>query len=341
MNGREIAQMAMEQEKPPRIPVGLITGGEWYVNQAGKTFAEIKSDPNALAKVFTDGYRKTGQDFIWTGAGILNYPIHFLGCPMEDESSDSPKLMGTVIKSLDELESLDIHRLTENPLMQGMIRYHHLVADEIGKECLIMSTQWGPFTVAARILGVEAMMMASIENPDKLKDLIQFSADLCWAITEPVLDHPDIPCMNLSEPVASCDVISPDFFRQFVTPVLKDLLDKAGGKGKYTCIHICGNSTPLLSDIQEIKPTGFSIETKVDLNTAKEIIGGRVCVLGNVSPIGNFLSGTPEDVIQEGKECLKAWGDETGYMLTVGCDFPKKVPLENVMALMSLKKNME
>ena len=55
MNGKEIALMAMEQVKPPRVPVGLITGGEWYVHQAGKTFAEIKSDPDALAKVFNKG----------------------------------------------------------------------------------------------------------------------------------------------------------------------------------------------------------------------------------------------------------------------------------------------
>ena len=47
------------------------------------------------------------------------------------------------------------------------------------------------------------------------------------------------------------------------------------------------------------------------------------------------------EIMFEGKECLKVWGDETGYMLTVGCDFPKKVPLENVMALMSLKKKLE
>ena len=85
-----------------------------------------------------------------------------MGAPMEDDSSDSPKLLGTVIQSLDELDSLNIAKLTENPLMQGMIQYHHLVADKIGKKCLIMSTQWGPFTVAARILGVEAPALVII-----------------------------------------------------------------------------------------------------------------------------------------------------------------------------------
>ncbi|MGR9088470.1 MAG: hypothetical protein ACU841_15575 [Gammaproteobacteria bacterium] len=62
-------------------------------------------------------------------------------------------------------------QVMENPLMQEMIQYHHLVADEIGKECLIMSTQWGPLTVAARILGVEAAMMASIESPNEFMEL--------------------------------------------------------------------------------------------------------------------------------------------------------------------------
>ena len=35
--------------------------------------------------------------------------------------------------------------------------------------------------------------------------------------------------------------------------------------------------------------------------------------------------------------CLEAWGYDPGFILTVGCDFPKEVPFENVKALMSLK----
>jgi uroporphyrinogen decarboxylase len=86
-----------------------------------------------------------------------------------------------------------------------------------------------------------------------------------------------------------------------------------------------------------MNPTCFSLESKVDLHTAKAQLGGKVCVLGNVSPTGKFLSGSPQEVLKEGKECLAAWGDAPGHILTIGCDFPKQVPLENVMALMELK----
>jgi uroporphyrinogen decarboxylase len=337
MTGREVALMALEQKRTPRVPVGLITGGEWYVHLAGKTFAEIKADPKKIAEVFIDAFRTVGQDLLWTGAGLLNYPIHCLGCAIKDDTSDSPTLIGTVVQNLDSIDALDIDKALKHPTMQAVIHSHHLIADTIGKETVIMPTQWGPLTVAARILGAEALMMATMENPDKLSELLDFATELIWATGGQSLDHPDIVGMNISDPVASGDMISPAVFRQFVAPFLKNLVKRIEAKEKYASIHICGDSTPILEDILDMKPTCFSLESKVDLKTAKEKLGGKVCVLGNVSPTGKFLSGSPEDVLKEGKECLAAWGDAPGYILTVGCDFSKQVPLSNVMALMELK----
>ena len=337
MTGKDVVQMALSHKTPPRVPVGLVAGGEWYVHLAGKTFAEIKNDPEQIASIFIDGFRKVGHDLLWTGAGLLNYPIHFLGCTIQDDASDSPKLSGTIISDIDKLDELDADNVLKNQTMQGMIHSHHLIADAIGKKTAIFPTQWGPLTVAARIIGAEALMMSTIESPDKLLELIRFATELIWATGEQTLDHPDILGMNISDPVASGDMISPAVFRQFVAPFLKDLVTRIQGKKKCASLHICGDSTPILPDIIDIKPNCFSLEAKVDLRVAKEKLGGNVCVMGNVSPTGKFLSGTPEEVAKEGQECIVAWGDSPGFILSVGCDFPKKVPFENVMALMGLK----
>lgn len=339
MTGRDIAQMAFELKKPPRTPVTLIGGGAWAVHRAGKTFAEVKHDPRQIADAFVQFYHQVENDLIWTGSCFLNYPIHFLGCSINDQSSDSPALEGSVIKSLDEMHGLSAEKVLQNPTMQGIIRFHQLVAEAIGKETLIIPTQWAPLTFAARILGVEPVMMASIEDPERLTDLIRFSTDLIWALLEPVLDHPDIPGANFSDPVASGDLISPAMFRQFAAPALKELVERVKCKGKLSMVHICGDSTGILKDILEIGPNAFSMESKVDLKTAKKVLGGKVCVAGNVSTTGAFLSGKPEQVVEEAKACLAAWGDPGGYILTVGCDFSKDVPLENMKALMSLKGN--
>ena len=338
MTGREIAQMAFDLKKPPRVPVTLIGGGAWAVHHAGKTFGQIKNDPKQIADVFIRFFRLFQNDLIWTGSNFLNYPVHFLGCPIKDDSADSPGLEGTVIQSLEEIDRLKIERALQNPTMQAIIRSHHLIADTLGKETMIIPTQWAPFTLTARILGMEPLLIATIQEPEKLSRLIRFSTQLTWALLEPILEHPDIPGANFSDPVASGDVVSPSTFRKFSAPAIKELVNRVKAKKKYSMVHICGNSTQVLKDVLEINPHCFSLENKVDLKAAREILGGKVCVAGNVSPTGAFLSGRPEQVQEEAKACLAAWGDGGGYILTVGCDFSKNVPMENMKALMSFRK---
>ncbi|MGD8290750.1 MAG: uroporphyrinogen decarboxylase family protein [Desulfobacterales bacterium] len=341
MNGREITKMAFDLKEPERVPVTLIGGGSWLVEMAGETFAGIKENPEQIADVFIQGFRKVGHDLFWTGSNFINYPIHFLGCPIEDSSSNAPALTQTVIQSLDDLAELKMEKVLDHPIMQGIIRSHHIVADAIGKETLTMPTQWAPFTLAARILGMEPVALATIEEPDRLLQLIQFSTDLLWSIIDPILEHEDILGVNLSDPVASGDLISPDTFKRFAAPFLKDLVDRIKRNCKYAMIHICGDTTQVLDDIADIAPSCFSLESKVDLRKAKEILGGKVCVAGNVAPGGAFLNGTPEEVVAEAKACIEAWGKGGGYVLTLGCDYPKNVSFENAMALMSLKEQLD
>jgi uroporphyrinogen decarboxylase len=337
MTGRDVAKMAFDLKKPPRMVVTLIAGGSWAVHLAGETFARIKEDPEKIADVYVQAFRKVGSDLLFV-ANFGNYPIHFLGCPIQDNSSDTPVLTGSVIQSLDDLDSLKIMKVRQNPVMQGIIRSHHLIAEATGEEAFTMASQFAPFTCAARILGLEATMVATMEDPNRLLELIRFSTELSWSVIEPILEHEDISGVFLGDPVSSGDLISPDHFRMFAAPFLKDIVGRIKAKGKYAMIHICGNTTRILEDIVDIGPHCFSLDSKVDLRKAKEALGGKLCVAGNVSPTGVFLSGTPEEVISEAKACIEAWGQGWGYVLTLGCDFPKNVPFENIQALMSLKE---
>lgn len=339
MTGKEITALAFEQQPVPRVPVGPIAGGEWYYHQAGQDFAAAREDAQAQAKVIIDAYKLLDHDQIWIGGGLLNYPAHVLGCEIEENGTSTPMLGSTALSDPAEVARLDPETALEHPIIQAIIESTHLTAEAIGQECMIMATIWGPFTTAARLMGAEQMMMATIRQPEDLEKLISFSVELNWAMLDKILDHPLMGGANLSEPVASPDMVSPVAFDKFVAPALTDLVTRIKAKNKYAMIHICGNSTGILDKIAEIDPTAFSLEAKVDLAEAKKILGGKVCVVGNVDPGGKFLSGTPDDVRAEARACLSAWGRETGFLLSTGCDFPKAVPLENIQALMEFKDN--
>ena len=335
--GREVALMALELRSPPRVPVTLLAGGSWMAHAARKTFAELKQNPKIAAEVVTGAFEKVGHDLLWLGSGYANYPIHLLGCPIKDDSSDPTTLMGTVITSLKQVESLSIRKVTTSPTMEAIVLSQRKVADSIGKEALLLSVQWGPFTCAARILGVEAAMSAIIDESEALLALLRFCTELIWAVAEPAMEHPDILGMAIADPLASGDLISPQTFSMFVAPFLKELAGRLREKGKYSMIHICGDTSGVLQQLVGVHPDCFSIDQKVDLRQAREVLGGKVCIAGNLSPTGSILNGTPPDVAADAEDCLRAWGHGGGFILSPGCDYPKTVPMENIMAFMSLK----
>ena len=337
MSNRKIAQGALDLKPIPRPCVGVVAGGEWYFTHAGVIFGQAKTDANAMANVFIKAHDALKPDLIWTGGGLLNYPAHCLGAPIEDGSTGTPMLTGPAISSLAELDSLDLEAALSNPVNKAITESVGLTAAAIGEKTMLFHTVWGPFTTAARVLGAEPLLMATVTDPENLAGLIELCTDYIWSICQSALEQKNVEGINLSEPVASCDMISPTTFRKFVFPALAKLTRRCKAMGKYITIHICGNSIPLLDDIIELAPHGFSIEAKVDLSVARSKLAGRVCVLGNVSPTGALLSGTPDDVRIESRECLARWGDAPGYILANGCDFPKEVPTENLLAMLSLR----
>jgi uroporphyrinogen decarboxylase len=171
-----------------------------------------------LADVFLRAYKLIGHDLMWLGAGMLNYPCHFLGCPIIDHSSSSPVLTGPAVGSLEDLRSLSNQLGLVDSKFQIMVKAYHRVADEIGDEILLLFTQWGPFTTAGRVLGVEKLMMALLENPDGVMELLHLTTEINWALSRKVMSHPKIAGLNFSEPLASGNLLSPSHFRQFVAP---------------------------------------------------------------------------------------------------------------------------
>jgi len=72
----------------------------------------------------------------------------------------------------------------------------------------------------------------------------------------------------------------------------------------------------------------------VDLEFAKQEVGHKIQICGNIRPAETMYLGTPETVEENVKECLrKGYDSPKGYILAMGCELPIKTPPENVHAL--------
>jgi len=143
--------------------------------------------------------------------------------------------------------------------------------------------------------------------------------------------------LRLNDSVANMSVISPDHWREFILPHMKDVCDELhhyDSKVKIYC-HICGNILPIvkllietgLDCIGPLDPLGGFTPSQV-----REIVGDRVSLMGGVNTL-SFINNRPKQIIEEAKKCMFEAGRKGGYILGSGCVIPRGASMENLRAL--------
>ena len=90
--------------------------------------------------------------------------------------------------------------------------------------------------------------------------------------------------------------------------------------------------------VRTIRESGAALLSLDDISMAeaRDRVGGRVALMGNVRPAQTLLKGKPEDVLREvrdlcdiGRKCT------AGFIVGSGCEVPIASPPENIDAMMA------
>jgi len=126
--------------------------------------------------------------------------------------------------------------------------------------------------------------------------------------------------------------MSKEQFDRFFWPTLRDLMHTLIKEGLNPCPLWEGNCTTRLETIKDI-PAGkacYAFEA-TDMVKAKEILGGTVCIRGNV-PLSIMATGTPDQVRAYCKKLIDTVARGGGYIMDTSTGLDDAKP-ENVRAL--------
>jgi hypothetical protein len=124
-------------------------------------------------------------------------------------------------------------------------------------------------------------------------------------------------------------------FREFILPYYKKLYQECKKGGAFIIQHSCGYIDKLLPDMVDAGLNGIQAlepAAGVDLVHLKETLGDRITLLGGMDSSRVLNFGTPKDVEEDVKKCLKAAGKGGGYFAGPSHNI-LNVPWENVVAL--------
>ena len=134
---------------------------------------------------------------------------------------------------------------------------------------------------------------------------------------------------------SSNDFISPDTFRKLSLPSLKDLVERLKAEGMSSHLHCDGNWDLNFEALREL-PAGCvvaELDGRSDIFKAKEIIGDRICISGDV-PASLLALGSVSEVDEYCHRLIEEVGKGGGFILTAGCEVAPNAKPENVKAML-------
>ncbi|MFQ5887883.1 MAG: uroporphyrinogen decarboxylase family protein [Candidatus Hydrothermarchaeales archaeon] len=326
---------AFELEVPERLPVSIMGGGAWTIATSRNTFLGLSKDAEKMSEVIIKTSDLLKSDIVFVGSGYNNFHVAAFGGKIKTKSVGVPVLAAPLVDNLDDLNDLDEGSLDLDPVIGTIRGATKRVAEAIGDNYMVTATSWGPFTWAGQVVGIERFMMDITRNPDFVREVLDFSVKAIVRFYKPLLDDGIIKMISLAEPSASGNLISRKHFEEFALPYIQKVSKEIKKKRAYTFLHICGITNDRIEEVGESGVNCVSLDSNVDLGYAKEILGMKMCIAGNVDPINVMAKGSTEDVISVSKRCIGLAAKGGGFILMPGCDLSPSVPLSNIKALIS------
>jgi uroporphyrinogen-III decarboxylase len=216
----------------------------------------------------------------------------------------------------------------------------HIIKEKVSDRFSIHGEVTSPFDYFLHLFGVKNAMMNLIEEPLKSIEILQKYAR---GVTKFALDQAEIgvDAVKISSPYAGAGFISPEFYRKFVLPFESQIADAVRYMGTHVYIHTCGAINDRLEMMRDSGVSGIECLDppplgNVQLEDAKERVGQKIFIKGNIDPINVLLQGNVEDVKRDAANRIEVGKTGGGYILSTACSIAPYTNRENVLALIQI-----
>jgi len=314
-----------------RLPCVPIVGNT-AARIVGAKVSDFRGDGKLIADAQVAAYQRFGYDVIriftdlYTQAEAMGARVHY----PDDETAYLAAPAIDSVEQIATLEPADPHKDGNLPVhLEAMSR----AVDAVGKEVVVTGALTGPFTTASFLIGTETLVRLMLKNPAAVHQLCEIALQGAFDYAKAILDTGSTP--SLTDAMCSTTVISPRQFREFGQPYLTRLVEFIHGHGRSVTLHICGKTRSIWEQMCETGADCLSIDNAADLGEAKAMVGHRVRLMGNVSPSETMLDGTPSQVREAVRECVrKAHDNPKGLIIASGCSLPVETPFANIDAML-------
>jgi uroporphyrinogen decarboxylase len=339
LNRKELFVRACRGEAVPRLPV-------WMMRQAGRylpeyreirakhAFLEVCKTPDLALEVSLQPFRRLGVDAVIVFSDIL-IPAEAMGLKLELGDA-GPNLPEPVRSEADvnKLRIFDPERET-GFLMEAIRR----IVREVGPTVPLLGFAAAPWTLACYMVeGRTKEGFATVKN-FLYRDPAAFET-LLFKIAQATVGYLKAQIAAGAAAVQLfdtwCGELSLADYETYALPAVREIITRIDSE--VPMIYYTKASHHLLPAIARSGADVLSVDWRVNLREAREMLGPRIALQGNVDPA--VLFGPPEKIRQATLEAAESLGG-VGHILNLGHGILPGTPVENAQLFIETGQRAE
>src|SRR6266849_2915903 len=296
----------------------------------GLSIEEYCTNPRKAAKAMLDYYERYEPD-IMIAFNDLAKEAEALGCRVNYSDYVVPSIDRHVLQDdkglLARLEIPDPRR--DGRLPAFLEQCEALSAAKVPSP--LGSVNVGPWTIAMLMRNPELFCLDTLDDPAFVHDLMRFATEYAKRVGDAVLTTKI--GLSYTDPTASCSLVGPDTYREFIKPYHKEMVDYFKAKKVGTTVHICGTTHQIHEDLMDVGFVAITIDLDQQADPALHVDQlDKLVTLGNqrgVVAIGNvdvtiFERATQAEIEAEVKRCIDTVGKRSRFVLSTSCELPPR-----------------
>lgn len=315
----------------PTIPLIL----NWAAPVAGMTVGEHCRDGLRMGQAHVATWRRFGQDMItvFTDTGVI---AESMGTLLHYSPDDAARIELPLVQQASDVDRIiDADPRGDNGMRTYLEAVEHCVS-EVGDEVFVGCCFAAPFTTAAGLRGTDVLARDLRRDPGLAREILDRAQVVGCRFIEACARAGGVPA--IVDPVATGSMLSPALFEQFAQPYLAAQVEVIHAQGLPALVHVCGKTHMLLDLLADTGADILSLDI-VDLAEARDRIGHRTTLMGNVPSAQVLLEGTAEQIEAAVIKCFRDAGNSPrGFILATGCEVPLRTPIANMEAYMAASR---
>ena len=293
----------------------MMLGGEQPEYIPKYSFGKTPNDPIPCTQMFEPPIliphrlNKGGKD-IWgvnyvatyeTGEALLPEPNNFI--------------LTDVTKWRDIIKAPDISGIDWEKMVKDDIER---VGIDRNETALALNLHFGYFQHLMSFMGFSEGMMAMFEEPDEVKELLNYVCDFFIKVAEKTIDlyKPDILTLMDDTAAWANPFISRDMYKEFLVPCHDRWAKMGRDRGLKMTMHNCGKCESILDLLVDMGINMWEpAQVCNDLDGIKKKYGNKLCIGGGWDSSGRLLDAdvTDEEIFESVRATIEKRAPGGGY----------------------------